>query len=435
MLDRLRHAIPPRHPLRLLWHACNAAAAALAYGYPARRITVIGVTGTKGKTTTTNLIAQLLIADRRRVGLISTAVFRIGERQWDNTMKMTTPSPWVIQKMLKDMVDDGCEYAVLEVSSHALDQYRMLGVSFDIAVLTQIAEDHIEYHGSKEAYVAAKRKLFTITATSDRKEGRGKLLVLNADDEYFARFARIHADRQITYSSKGGSASLRAVGAISTQGGSEYVLELPADRVKVSLPLPGAYNLQNAMAATAVAYAEGVSLPAIKEALAQLRPVPGRMQPVVAGQPFNVFVDYAHTEDSMRQVFQALDKGEGRVIALFGCVGGGRDKAKRPKMAHVAEQYADIVIVTDDDPYEEPPLEILHQVVAGFSAKMQLEKNLHIIPDRRAAIALALALAQPGDTVLLLGKGSEAAQMIYGKAVPHHDATVAREVLEGMGYK
>ncbi|PIR54913.1 UDP-N-acetylmuramoyl-L-alanyl-D-glutamate--2,6-diaminopimelate ligase [Candidatus Peregrinibacteria bacterium CG10_big_fil_rev_8_21_14_0_10_36_19] len=426
MLDFLRKLIPDRHPIRLFYHKFVAVLAAVVFWFPASKLIVIGVTGTNGKTTTVNFIARVLENAGNKVGLASTINFQVGNDRWVNASKQSTISPFKLQKLLRRMVREGCKYAVLEVTSHAVTQSRIIGINFDVAVLTNIMEDHIEYHGSFNAYINAKGGLFEKVSRGLRKPGIPKVTVLNADDKYYSYFDQFAADRKITYGM--GDAVVYAAEIKMKPMGSSFVLHIPNHAVEVNLKMPGEFNVYNALATASVCLTLGVPVEKIKEGLELAGSVSGRFERVLAGQDFEVIVDYAHAPDSMENLLK-MYRGltSGRLFSVFGATGGGRDKGKRPKMGAVAHEYADYVIVTNDDPYVEDELTIIDQVSEGIP---RVEgQNFWKIPDRREAIKLALSLAKKDDAVVISGKGCEEIMIVRGKKVPWNDRKVVEDLL------
>jgi UDP-N-acetylmuramoyl-L-alanyl-D-glutamate--2,6-diaminopimelate ligase len=422
----LKKLIPDRHPLRLFYHKMMAMTAAVMYGFPSRQLQVIGVTGTKGKTTTTNLIASILMEAGYRVGITSTTNFQIAERKWFNESKMTTLSPFFVQKMLRQMVIERCQFAVIEVSSHSLIQNRVWGVNFDTAVLTNVGEDHLEYHGGFKEYLRAKGLLFSRMNKMARKPKMPKVSVVNQDDENFAYFDQFLADRKYTFGLKSGNCY--ATDLNYTQTGVGFSLHMPNNQVNIDLKMPGEFSVYNALAAATVALSCGVSANVIKAALEKASTIAGRFEQLDCGQEFVVIVDYAHTADSLERLLELYkSRTPGKLYAVFGATGGGRDKSKRPKMGEVADRFADEIILTDDDPYEEDRIQIIEQIAGGI--KRQEGKGLWKVPTRFEAIKFALGQAKKGDTVVIAGKGAETVQVLaYGK-LEWDDRRVVREIL------
>lgn len=423
----LRRSIPDTHPLRLFYHRVMAVLAALFYRFPANHLRVIAVTGTHGKTTTTNLIAHILECAGEKVGLTSTIGFKVGKRSWPNLTKQTTLSPFALQRLLRRMVRAGCRYAVIETSSHAMTQSRLWGVNVDVAVLTNIAHDHIEYHGGMRQYIEAKGMLFRGLHALRRKPGFQKIIVLNRDIPEFDYFNRFVADRTLTYGfSK--KANVMAQEVEHRLHVNSFLLKIPNDEVRIDFQLPGKFNVANGLAAATVALGCGVSLPSIQKALESARGLPGRLESIDMGQDFSVIVDYAHTAEALEELCKLLrELTKGRLILVFGATGGGRDKAKRPKMGAIADRYADAIILTDDDPYDEDEEEIIENIAAGIHRPAG--ENFWKIVNRREAIRFALSHARKDDTVALVGKGCEECMVLRGKKIPHDDRKVAREML------
>jgi len=412
--------------MRLMYHQVMAVMAATYYRFPSKSLNVIGITGTKGKTTTTNLTAAILTEAGYKVGMTSTVLFQVADNKWTNLTKQTTLGPFFLQKMLRRMVDEGCTHAVLEVSSHSIHQNRIWGINFDTAVLTNIGEDHLEYHGGFENYLHTKGLLFARLNRSQRKPRIPKVAVLNKDDAHFVYFDQFLVDREYTYGLGGGTCygsdiSLKADGC-------DFTLNVPNNHIDVQLKIPGEFNVYNSLAAATVGLVNNINLPVIKSALEKATSIPGRFETIDCGQKYTIVVDYAHTTDSLEKLltlYKRLTKG--KLFVVFGCTGGGRDKAKRPKMGNVADKNADVVIVTDDDPYEENRWQIIEEISAGIKRKEG--ENFWKIPHRMEAIKLALTLATEKDTVIIAGKGSEEIQMIGDQKIPWDDRQVVRELL------
>jgi UDP-N-acetylmuramoyl-L-alanyl-D-glutamate--2,6-diaminopimelate ligase len=426
MLNYIKSRISDTNPLRLLYHKMLAVAAAIRYGFPSRYLQVIAVTGTKGKSTTCNLISAVLGEAGYKVGMTSTVVFQIGDRRWSNTMKATTLGPFFLQKMLKEMVDEKCTHAVIEVTSHAISQNRIWGINVDTAVFTNMGEDHLEYHGGFEKYLRTKGILFARLNRTSRKSRIPKVSVLNQDDPNFNYFDQFLADKKYTYGVNSGTCF--ATDIVTSAQGSAFVLHVSNNHVEVNLQMPGEFNVYNALAASAVAIANNVSVQVIKDALGKNINVPGRLENINCGQKYNIIVDFAHTEDSLEKLLE-LYRGltRGKLYVVFGATGGGRDKGKRPKMGAVADKYADFVILTDDDPYEEDRWQIIEDISNGVNRREG--DRFWKIPHREEAIKLALTLAKENDTVVLAGKGAEEVQMIGGKAIEWDDRKVVRSLL------
>ncbi len=394
--------------------------AAAFYGHPAGKLKVMGVTGTNGKTTTAFLVKHLLDADQRRCGLIGTVKYSIGETEVD--APRTTPESLDLQELLARMLDAGNKAVAMEVSSHALVQHRVRGVEFDTAVFTNLTQDHLDYHKTMEDYFEAKSALFE-GLPAQRKKARA---IINVDDRYGHRLIERFKKRvtMITYGQRVGC-DYRASDIRFDATGSEYHLEAKGRSYLVRLPLIGSFNIYNSLAAIAAASAMGMELRSAVAAIAKAPQVPGRLERVPAKRSFRVFVDYAHTEDALRNVLRTLrELKPNRLITVFGC-GGDRDRAKRPLMAAASEEFSDWSILTSDNPRSEDPARILSDMRAGLRSHRHEE-----IVDRTEAIRRAVALAGSGDIVLIAGKGHERYQEFTDRKIAFDDSSVARRAIE-----
>ena len=397
---------------------------AAVLGDPARSLRLVGVTGTNGKTTTAYLIDAALRARGERVGLLGTVQYRVGDRVAEAVR--TTPEASDLQALFREMVDAGCSHAVLEVSSHSLELKRVYGCEFQVAVFTNLTRDHLDFHGDMERYFAAKRVLFDSLL---RPEGTA---VVNADDDRGAQIAAASRGRVWTYAIDR-AADLRARDIALSLEGTRFRVDTPAGSFEVETPLLGRFNVQNLLAALGALLALGVPPEAAIAGLRTLRGVPGRLERVDAGQDFTVVVDYAHTDDALKNLLETVrELGPRRIITVFGC-GGDRDRTKRPLMGAVASRLSDVVVVTSDNPRSEPPEAILEEIQRGMNGRRQSER--HVIVDRREAIARAVEMAEPGDAVVIAGKGHETYQVLRDRTVPFDDRQVARHVLGGRGLR
>ena len=397
---------------------------AAVLGEPARALELIGVTGTNGKTTTTYLIDAALRASGHKVGLLGTVQYRIGDRLADATR--TTPESSDLQALLREMVDAGCSHAVLEVSSHSLDLQRVAGCEFRVAVFTNLTRDHLDFHGDMDSYFQAKRKLF---ADLLRTDGRA---VLNADDDRVRELVAASRAPVWTYGIEK-PADFRAEDVRLGLEGTRFRVQSPAGTHEVQSGLVGRFNVQNLLAAFAASIAAGVEPAAALRGLATVRGVPGRLERVPGAQGFTVVVDYAHTDDALKNLLEAVrELGPSRIITVFGC-GGDRDRTKRPLMGAVASRLSDVVIVTSDNPRSEPPEAILEEIQRGMNGGRKAER--HAIVDRREAITKALELARPGDAVVIAGKGHETYQVLRDRTVPFDDRQVARDILSRLAVR
>jgi UDP-N-acetylmuramoyl-L-alanyl-D-glutamate--2,6-diaminopimelate ligase len=323
------------------------------------------------------------------------------------------------------MVSERCQFAVIEVSSHALIQNRVWGINFDTAVLTNIGEDHLEYHGGFQEYLRAKGLLFAGLNGAKRKPNIPKTIVLNHDDAEMGYFDQFNADKKYTFGLKGGNCYAKEVKQHQT--GVDFVLHLPNNQVDIKLKMPGQFSVYNALCAATVALSLGVNVQTVKKAL-EKSTIPGRFEEINCGQDFAVIVDYAHTEASLRSLLEMYREfTEGKLIVVFGCTGGGRDKAKRVKMGQAADQLANLVVLTTDDAYEEDEMAIINQIAQGV--KREEGANFWKIPSRYEAIRFALGAAQKGDTVVVAGKGAETVQVLGTEKIKWDDRAVVREIL------
>ncbi|MCB1118994.1 MAG: UDP-N-acetylmuramoyl-L-alanyl-D-glutamate--2,6-diaminopimelate ligase [Chlamydiia bacterium] len=385
----------------------EGALAAAYYGQPAQKLFLTGVTGTNGKTTTTWIIQQLLHENFGPCGMIGTIAYRVGNRTYHATH--TTPDVVRNHRMLKEMVDCGCPSAVMEVTSHALDQGRVNFIDYDVAVFTNLTQDHLDYHKTMEAYFAAKRKLFL-------KGKKEKLAVIAAGE-------RMVEESEVPVMTYGIEciADLVATDLNGSALGTEFVCHYQGKRYPCFVPLIGHYNILNCLAALG-ACLQRVPLESLVPKLSHLAQIPGRLERIDNERQLTIFVDFAHTEDALKQVLSCLRPlTQGKLSVVFGC-GGDRDPTKRSKMGRVCSQLADEVWITSDNPRSENPLKICEEVSLGCSG------NYHIEPDRRGAMEKAINAISKTDILLIAGRGHETEQLIGGRIIPFHDATVVREI-------
>ena len=400
-----------------------ATIAANVFGHPEQKIHLSGVTGTNGKTTTAYLLEQLLRAAGRVTALVGTIEYRIaGEVR---PAPHTTPESRDLLALLAEAAERGVTEGVMEVSSHGLDQGRVWGVPYDVAIFTNLTQDHLDYHGSMEAYFAAKQKLF------DGSQGRApRIAVLNAEDDTQALLAATaHAAGSAVWSYGADRGDFHASRLAMRPDGMSFTLVSPQGEAAVAVAMTGRVNALNLLAAAAAALARGLTLEEVAAAAPKLHAVPGRFEAVSEGQPFTVVVDYAHTDDALRNVLalarQLVSAKHGRVLTVFGC-GGDRDRGKRPRMGRAAAEASEIVIVTSDNPRSEDPRAIIDEILPGTDG---LPATVEVEPDRAKAIALVMTMARAGDIVVIAGKGHEKTQTIGRQALPFDDVAVAREAL------
>ncbi|MDD5198774.1 MAG: UDP-N-acetylmuramoyl-L-alanyl-D-glutamate--2,6-diaminopimelate ligase [Terrimicrobiaceae bacterium] len=401
--------------------AAMADVARAFYGDPGASLRTVGITGTNGKTTTAFLVKHLLDAARLRCGLLGTIRYVVGDEALPASR--TTPESADVQALFAQMLDAGNRAVAMEVSSHALAQQRVRGIEWDAAIFTNLTQDHLDYHRTMDGYFDAKASLFEIMYRQTGKRGKS---IINFDDRYGALLIeRLPKQaKPLTYGLTVRS-DFRAIDPRSDVHGTQYQLDARGRQYLVRLPLIGRFNVSNSLAALATAFALGLDLRAAVQALASAPQVPGRLERVPARRNFTVYVDYAHTDDALTNVLSTLrDLRPRRLLVVFGC-GGDRDRAKRPLMARAAEQLADHAIVTSDNPRGEDPEDILADILAGMRGS-----NHESITDRREAIHHAVSLAEPGDIVLIAGKGHENYQEIRGQRTPFDDVSVARNAIE-----
>ncbi len=404
-----------------------ACAALSYYQHPSSKLKVIGVTGTNGKTTVAFMIKAILEAAEIRTGLMGTVRYEIGDRVIP--AQRTTPESIEIQQMMSQMLKADCKACVMEVSSHALDQKRVHGVEFDVGIFTNLTRDHLDYHGTMENYFSSKKKLFT-SLEQGKKRGAS---IINIDDDYGVRLSgeTSGVEVQLTFGF-GGTARLRATKIELNADGSRFVIEAPERKFAVRLPIIGRHNIYNALAAVGACLSLGIDVVKMQAALNALPPVSGRLEKISAGQPYGVFVDYAHTDDALKNVLGTLREiTKGRVLVAFGC-GGNRDSGKRAKMGKVAAELADYTWITSDNPRKESPAKIASQVEEGYTSIRK--DGFEIELDRRRAIHQIIAQAKPGDSVLIAGKGHETYQEFDDTVVPFDDRVHSREALETLGF-
>lgn len=399
----------------------------LFFDSPSRNLKLIGVTGTNGKTTTTHLIERIISAQNYKTGLLGTIKYKVGRESLP--VMATTPEAPDLQRMLKIMVDRGVNYAIMEVSSHALELNRVSGCDFNAAVLTNVTDDHLDFHQTYERYLSAKSKLFSQLGGSFIKGNDRRFAVLNRDDANYDFFLRQSTVQSLSYGIKE-KAEVRAEDIEVTGEGVKFCLVSPWGKEQFNLKLTGYFNIYNALAAASVALLEGIPLPAIKGALEKVQGIPGRFEKVDVGQDFLVIVDYAHTPDGLENILQtARSLVRGKIITIFGC-GGERDRIKRPIMGRIAGEYSDYCILTSDNPRGEDPWQIIGEVEVGLREKKVRGSGYTVQPDRYEAIKLGIELARAGDMVIIAGKGHEDYQIFADYAIPFSDREVARELIQ-----
>ncbi|HRY27981.1 MAG TPA: UDP-N-acetylmuramoyl-L-alanyl-D-glutamate--2,6-diaminopimelate ligase [Candidatus Moranbacteria bacterium] len=429
-MHKLKNLIPQN--IKNLYHLAQAILANLIYGFPSKKIKVIGVTGTNGKTTTVQMIAKILEEagnpvepgghGARKVAVASTINFRINGDEEINKTKFTTLSSWAVQKFIKKAIENKCEYLVLETSSHSLDQYRVWGVAYQTAVITNVTREHLDYHKTMEEYRKAKIQLFKKVKTA----------VVNLDMEKPEEFLSIATGKKVTYSLKDSKADVLAENIEIGIQNTRYKIK----DTNFKLNLLGEFNIENALAATAVGLSENIDLKTIAKALEKIKLVPGRMERVINEKEINIIIDYAVTPDSLEKLYELIKsirdnspeiRESSKIIAVFGSC-GERDRGKRPIMGEIVSKKADFVIVTNEDPYDEDPMQIINEVSEGIKNRIE-GNNFWKILDRREAIRKALELAKAGDFVVVTGKGAEETMAVGDKRIPWNDRKVIEEEL------
>ncbi len=411
MKKALAAALPA--PILSAYHFALSFLAALIYRFPSKRITVIAVTGTKGKSSTLEFLNAIFEAAGQSTALTSTIRFKVGEKSKPNKKRMTLPGRFFLQRFLAKAADHGCSVAIVEMTSEGARQHRHRFIAMDCLIFLNLAPEHIESHGSFEAYADAK---FAIGRQLARSHKRPRIMVANATDPASSRFLSLPVDEHLPFSLQG------ATPFESGERGGYFTF----DGLRIDVHLPGEFSLMNALAAATAAHALGVPSLAIQRGIDSLTRIPGRAESIEEGQPFPVVVDYAHTPDSLTALYSSFKNR--RKICVLGSTGGGRDMWKRPVMGGVAELHCDRIILTNEDPYDEDPKSIIDMLASGIS-----KKTPEIILDRRAAIRAALTDAKEGDAVLITGKGTDPTiQLARGKSIPWSDADVVREELRAL---
>ncbi len=424
--------------------AALAPLAAAFYNYPANRLRVVGVTGTKGKTTTATLCAHVLDRGGHRSGMVSTANFKLGPRWSDNTTRQTTPEALEVQQLLQEMVTAGCDHAVIESSSHALSPRwnRVGSCAFDIAVFTNVTHEHLDYHGTVEQYRRDKARLFEMLheelpdAHPALVDKQRKVAIVNLDDPYAGLYLEAAGPsiEHLTYATAHPGAHVRAIDVDMRSNGVSYTAMTPWGEAEIQLHLPGHFNVLNSLAALCVGLAEGIPLTECAAALAAVEGVTGRMERVDVGQPFSVIVDYAHNPSSFEEVMAMMRPlTVGKLISVFGSA-GERDTEKRAIQGEIAGHYCDLVIITDEDPRDEDRETILEAIAVGArAAGKQAGSGYLKIADREQALRAAFQSAVPGDIVLLLGKGHESCIVYeHGRKQPWLEREAAERILREM---
>lgn len=402
--------------LKNIYHLGQAIFANIVFGFPSRKLKVIGVTGTDGKTTTTQMIFKVLETKGEKVALASTINFKIGEIETANLSHYTTMSPFSLQKFIKEAAEKGCKYLVLETSSHSLDQHRVWGIKYQTAVITNVTREHLDYHKTIDKYRKAKLKLFK----------NAKNAIVNLDMEDSKEFLQFSNEKKITYSVKSEQADVFAQNIETGINGS--IFKIQNSNFKINLP--GLFNIENALAATCVGIVENIDLDKISKALGEIKNVPGRMEFVPNEKELNILIDFALTPNALEKLYSlifTLKKPNAKIIAVFGSC-GERDRGKRPVMGEVVSKYADYMVITNDEPYREDPNQIMEEIIRGIKGK---EEGISFwkIEDRREAIKKAIELANPKDIIAITGMGSLETMIVGSNKIPWNDKKTVQEIL------
>lgn len=427
MIGLLRKLFPERSAARLFYHRVSGILAAAWNGFPAKKMIMVGITGTSGKSSTVEILHHILQSSGKKCGALSGVSFHIGHQTYANKTLRTTLRPWMTQRLLKTMVQEGCEICVMEVSSHAIDQNRIIGIPFDTVILSNIYDnEHLDYHENFADYVKTKARLFEEVNTSYRKPNVDKVMVLNRDMETFDIFDQFQADAKWTFSIRKQS-TFRPDHIKYLHDGIEFELRVPNNHLHMKVPMVGRHNIENIMAAIAGAQAHGVSYPKIQKSLEHFHGIPGRLESISGGQPFSVLVDFSYKPSALNAVLSTLsDICKGKLIVIWGGA-GGREESNWEECADAIKEWADEFILTTDDPYDVDPKHIA-QVVRN---RIQREEGdrFYEIEDRYEAIRYALFTAEVGDVVLVAGRGHEQTQTIGKTKIPFDDREVCREIL------
>ncbi|MBU1092611.1 UDP-N-acetylmuramoyl-L-alanyl-D-glutamate--2,6-diaminopimelate ligase [Patescibacteria group bacterium] len=422
-----------------IYHHSQGMLAATLYGFPTMKMRVIGITGTNGKTTTANILAHILETSGAKVGMATTVNVWTGTKKWINETKMTTLSPFALQGLLRQMANNKCRYALVETTSHALAQHRTWGIFYDMAIFTNITHDHLDYHKTFENYRTAKAKLFRELADSLRKPGMPKISVVNISDPNSEHFIKYPADQKYLYgidlltTPATPDITIYANNVHEGRQHTYFTLNTPKGSIDIKLRLLGKFNIYNTLAAASAAYALDIDIQTIQQGIESLWQVPGRMEYVPNDKNLDIIIDYAHTPDGFQKVFEALRPlARGKIIAVFGAA-GDRDKTKRPILGQIASQFADEIILTEEDPGSENPGTIINQIMTGIdTTKFASGKNMHIILDRKSAVQRALTHAKPNDTILLLAMGAQTVLARKDKKIPYSEREVVQQILKTM---
>lgn len=436
MIKKLLKKFIPFQALQM-YHKFMAYFAAFWYRNPSEKLIVIGITGTNGKSSTIDVLAHLLESAGYRVGVTSTVKFKVAEREWLNDKKMTMLGRFQTQRLLKEMVDEKCDFAIVETTSQGIEQFRHIAVNYDVVVFTNLTPEHIEAHGGFENYKLAKGKLFKHLMARSHKTVKGKHIskvsVVNIDDDHADFFLGFNADWKYGFGIEKDKMDTTLVKANDVQLGVTTTFEVNAQKFETSLP--GLFNVYNLLTAITVARHFDITWQSLQQAVKNFEGIPGRMERIDSPKGVHVIVDYAYEPKALEKVYEVLNKiKKQRILQVLGSCGGGRDVARRPILGKIAAQNAEKIYITNEDPYDDDPRMIMDQIAEGAHKELgSNSQNIQIIEDRREAIRAALLEAQPGDMVLVTGKGSEQAMVVGDKLIPWDDRVVVKELIKELG--
>ncbi|RKW22943.1 UDP-N-acetylmuramoyl-L-alanyl-D-glutamate--2,6-diaminopimelate ligase [Candidatus Gracilibacteria bacterium] len=428
-MGNLKSMISLDNPARLTYHKLRAITANIINGFPSKNMVIVGVTGTNGKTTTCNIIARGLIKEGKKVFMFTTVNVIIGDQEFVNNTKMTSPDPFLLQKYLKMAKEKGCEIAIIETASHGIKMHRIWGIEYDICVLTNITQDHLDLHRTMRDYVKTKLTIFKKLIAYKRKPGIKKTAVLNMNSAYLDDFLDQTYDSLYKYGDAG-NANVRAENLRIEGQTTKFDITTAGSVIKIETSLKGQFNVENILAAVCVFIAFGIDPKKIPEMIKDVTGVPGRMEKVENDIGADIYVDYAHTADALEKVLTSLrNYNYNKIVTVFGAT-GSRDKTKRPEMGRIVDRNSDVIILTQDDDYAEKTEKIIKDVLPGIKRKEG--ENFWIIPTRREAIEAGIFALKKGDCLLVAGKGDEHTMITNSGAVPWHDKTVILEILKGI---
>ncbi|MDD2870996.1 MAG: UDP-N-acetylmuramoyl-L-alanyl-D-glutamate--2,6-diaminopimelate ligase [Candidatus Gracilibacteria bacterium] len=430
MLRDLNKLVALDNPMRLFYHKLRAIIANIIYGFPSKNMTIIGVTGTNGKTTTSNIVAKGLREAGKKVFMFSTVNIIINDKEYQNDTKMTSPDVFELQRLLKIAKKEGCEIAVIETASHGIKMNRIWGIQYDIVVLTNITQDHLDLHGTMKDYVNTKLTIFKNLISYKRKPGIKKTAIINYNSQYSDLFLGETYDSMYTY---GTGTGVNLVASNITKVGltTKFEVRIASDNIFIETKLKGDFNIQNLLAAIGVFISLGIEANTISNVIKKIEGVPGRMESIENQEGYEIIVDYAHTSDALEKVLDTIRgfPSVNRIITVFGAT-GDRDRTKRSTMGSIVSRLSDIVILTQDDDYSEKTEQIIKDVLPGIERKEG--EDFWIIPTRKEAIQTALLMGEPNDVILVAGKGDEHVMVTNEGIIKWNDKEVIKELLKSI---